>query len=325
MKRRLVLQAASVAAAAPLAVPAGAQAYPSRPLRLVVPWPPGGVTDIVARLMADKLQGELGQAVVVDNKAGASGFIGTEFVARAAPDGYTLLLVSASTHSVAPNLYRRIPYDPITSFAPISQVTSAPTIAVTGSDSQFKTLAELVTYAKANPGKLNCATYGAGGSSQLAAAMFSQAAGIEMAMIPYKGSAPAIAGLMAGECHLFFDTIAAALGHVKGGKLRALDVTSAARVEAAPDVPTVAETYPGFEFVVWQGIEAPTGTPAAIVERLSAALIKIIGMPDVVARLTALGAIAVSSASPSQFAAHKVRERDKIAAIVKSAGIGFLD
>lgn len=325
MKRRVVIQAGSVLAVAPLSFPAIAQSYPNRPLRLVVPWPPGGVTDIVARLFAEKLQGELGQPVVVDNKAGASGFIGTEFVARAAADGYTLLLVSASTHSVAPNLYRRIPYDPITSFAPISQVSSAPTIAVTGSDSQFKTMKELVAYAKANPGKVNCATYGAGGSSQLAAAMFSQAAGVEMTMIPYKGSSPAIAGLMAGECQVFFDTIAAALGHVKGGKLRALGVTSAARVDAAPDVPTVAETYPGFEFVVWQGIEAPAGTPPTVIERLGAALIKIADMPDVKARMISLGAVSVSSPTPAQFAAHKVRERDKVAAIVKSAGIGFLD
>ncbi len=325
MKRRLVLQASGALAAATLVNPVLAQQYPSRPIRLVVPWTPGGVTDIVARLTAEKLQAELGQTIVVENKAGASGFIGTEFVARAAPDGYTLLLVSASTHSVAPNLYRRMPYDPVRDFAPVSQLTAAPTMAVTGADSSFKSLAEIVAYAKANPGKLNCATYGAGGSSQLAAAMFSQAAGIEMTSVPYKGSAPAIMGLIAGECQIFFDTIAAALPHVRGGRLRGLGVTSAHRVDAAPDVPTLADTFPGFEFVVWQGIEAPTGTPQAVIDRLHAALVKIVDMPDVKARLTSLGASAVSSASPAQFGEHKLRERDKIAGIVKSAGIGYLD
>ena len=325
MKRRLVLQASSALAATAVGGPTFAQQYPNRPIRLVVPWPPGGVTDIVARLTAEKLQSELGQSIVVENKAGASGFIGTELVARSAPDGYTLLLVSASTHSVAPSLYRRLPYDPIRDFAPVSQLTAAPTLAVTAAGSPYVDLAQLVAYAKANPGKLNYATYGAGGSSQLAAALFSQAAGIQMTAIPYKGSAPAIMGLVAGECQLFFDTIAAALPQVRGGRLRGLAVTSSTRVEAAPEVPCVAETFPGFEFVVWQGIEAPIGTPPAVIDRLHAALTKIVAMPDVRARLTSLGASAISSSSPAQFGEHKRRERYKIAGIVKSAGIGYLD
>lgn len=325
MKRRLVLQATSALAAAALNAPAIAQQFPARPIRLVVPWPPGGVTDIVARLAAERLQVELGQTVVVENKPGASGFIGTEFVARAAPDGYTLLLVSASTHSVAPNLYRRMPYDPIKDFAPISQLTAAPTLAVTGANSPYTTLAQVVAFAKDNPGKLNYATYGAGGSSQLAAALFSQAAGIQMTAIPYQGSPPAILGVISGDCHLFFDTIAAALPQVRNGRLRGLGVTSASRVEAAPDIPSVAETFPGFEFVVWQGIEAPAGTPQPVIDRLHAALTKIVDMPEVKARLTSLGASAVGSATPAQFGQHKLRERDKIAGIVKSAGIGYLD
>jgi tripartite-type tricarboxylate transporter receptor subunit TctC len=325
MMRRLMLTMLLALAGLAATGTALADQYPSKPIRLIVPWPPAGVADVVGRLMAEKLTAELGQTVIVENRPGASGFIGTELVARAAPDGYTLLLVTASTHSIAPNLYRKMPYDAIRDFAPISQVTSAPTIMVTPANSPFGSVAALIAYAKANPGKLNYATYGAGGSSQLAAELFMQAAGIQMTAIPYKGATPAILGLMSGDVSLFFDSIPSALPHVRGGKLKALAVTGLQRTAAAPDLPTVAETFPGFEFIVWQGIEATAGTPKAAIDRLSVAMGKIMAMPEVRNKLRDLGADATGSASPEQFAQHIVRQKEKFAEVIKRANIGYLD
>lgn len=325
MNRRFVLRSSVALIGASAAGLARGQQYPNRPIKLVVPWPIAGVTDIVARVVSEKLQIELGQSVVVENKPGANGFIGTEQVAKAPPDGYTLLLVTTTTHVIAPNLYRKLPYDSIKDFASVSQLTAAPTIMVAPAGSPHADLAALIAYAKANPMKLNYATYGAGGSSQLAAALFMQAANIEMTAIPYKGATPAIVGLMAGESDLFFDSIPSSLSHVRNGKLKALAVTSPKRNSAAPDVPAVAETFPGFEFIVWQGVEAPAGTPQPVIERLSSALIKIIDMPDVKARLNGLGADAVSSPTPEHFAMHKIREKEKWAGVIRKANIGFLD
>ena len=325
MKRRLVLQAVSVLAGAAGVGIAFAEDFPSRPIRLIVPWPAAGVTDIVARVVGEKLAIELGQPVVVENKAGANGSIGTEYVAKARPDGYTLCLVSTSTHAIAPNLYRNLPYDPIKDFAPVSQITAAPTIMVAPANSPFATVAELIAYAKANPKKLNYATYGTGGSSQLAAELFLQSAGIEMTAIPYKGATPAVMGLMSGDADVFFDSIPSSLGHVRNGKLKALAVTGPQRTPAAPDVPALAETFPGFEFIVWQGIEAPLGTPKPVIDRLSAAIIKVVAMPEVQKKFSDLGASAVSSPTPGQFGQHKVREKEKWAAVIKRAGIGYLD
>jgi tripartite-type tricarboxylate transporter receptor subunit TctC len=325
MQRRLLLQASTLLAGAFVTGFASAQQYPIRPIKLVVPWPAAGVTDIVARVIGDRLQQEIGQPVVVDNKPGANGFIGTEYVAKSAPDGYTLLLMTTTTHIVAPNLYRNLPYDPIKDFAPISQVTSAPTIMVGPANSQFADVAAMIAYAKANPKKLNYATYGAGGSSQLAAVLFMQAADIDMTAIPYKGAAPAVVGLMSGECNVFFDTIPSSLGHVKSGKLKGYAVTSTKRVEAAPEIPALAELFPGFDFTVWQAIEAPAGTPKAVVDRLSAALIKIADMPDVKAKFNSLGAAAVSSPTPESLAQQILREKTRMASVIKRANIGYLD
>ena len=325
MKRRLVLQAVSVLAGAAGVGIAFAEDFPSRPIRLIVPWPAAGVTDIVARVVGEKLAIELGQPVVVENKAGANGSIGTEYVAKARPDGYTLCLVSTSTHAIAPNLYRNLPYDPIKDFAPVSQITAAPTIMVAPANSPFATVAELIAYAKANPKKLNYATYGTGGSSQLAAELFLQSAGIEMTAIPYKGATPAVMGLMSGDADVFFDSIPSSLGHVRNGKLKALAVTGPQRTPAAPDVPALAETFPGFEFIVWQGIEAPLGTPKPVIDRLSAAIIKVVAMPEVQKKFSDLGASAVSSPTPEQFGQHKVREKEKWANVIRRAGIGYLD
>lgn len=324
VKRRIAFSAAVMLAGAFVTGSVQAVQYPIRPIKLVVPWPAAGVTDIVARVISDKLQAELGQPVVVENKPGANGFIGTEYVAQAAADGYTLLLVTATTHAVAPNLYRKLPYDSVKDFAPVSQITAAPLIMVTPAKSPYMDVKQLIAAAKANPKKLNYATYGSGGSSQLAAALFMQAAGIEMTGVPYRGAAQAIVGLMSGDCDVFFDTIPSSLGHVRNGKLRALAVTSAKRVDAAPKIPTLAESFPGFEFSVWQGVEAPIGTPKAIIDRLHAAVAKIVSMPDVKAKFNGLGAMAVSSPSPQQFGDYIVHEKAKMKDLIQRAHIDYI-
>jgi tripartite-type tricarboxylate transporter receptor subunit TctC len=319
MKRRLVLQAASALSATSAAGLAFGQQYPNRPIRLVVPWPAAGVTDIVARVIGERLQTELGQPVVVENKPGANGFIGTELVAKAPPDGYTLLLVTTTTHVIAPNLYRKLPYDSIKDFAPISQVTAAPTIMVSPPNTPHQNLAQLIAFAKANPKKLNYATYGAGGSSQLAAALFMQAADIEMTAIPYKGATPAVVGLMAGECDVFFDSIPSSLTHVRNGKLKALAVTSPARNAAAPEIPAVAETFPGFEFIVWQGVEAPAGTPQPVIDKLNAAFRTALSDPKVKESLAARG-VTTTPSTPDELAQHVKAELPKWADAIRRSG-----
>ena len=307
-----------------VAINAYGQEYPAKPIRLVVPWPAGGLTDLVARIVGERLGYVLGKPMVIDNKAGASGFIGTEIVAKAPPDGYTLLLVTSSTHAASPALFRKIPYDPINDFATISQVTLAPNILVVPPSLAANSVAELVTLAKAKPGQLDYASYGNGSTAHLAAELFLQTTGASMAHIPYKGSAAAVTDLIGGHVQVFFDTIPSSLPHVRSGKLKALAVTGPTRTPAAPDIPTVAETYPGFEVSVWQGFQAPAGTPRAIVDKLNANILKVMAMQDVRERLINLGAEPVSS-TPEQFAQHIAREKQKWADVVKRAGIPPVD
>ena len=326
MNRTMLHAVFALACAATLASPALAQQdYPSKPIRVVVPWPVGGITDIGARIMSERLTQNMGRSVIVENKPGANGFIGTEFVAKATPDGYTLLLVTTSTHAVAPALYRKMPYDPVKDFAPVSQIVLAPTIAVTPPNSPHRTIAEFVAHAKANPGKLNYATYGSAGSSQLSATLFMQAAGIDMTAIAYKGSAPAITGLMSAETDIFFDSIPASLSHVKSGRLKALAVTSQERVPAAPEIPALAETYPGVVYNVWQGVGAPAGTPRPILARLHAEIVKAMENAEVKEKMLNLGAIATTSKSPEDFGEHIVREKEKLGALIRKAGIPYVD
>ena len=302
-----------------------AQNYPSKPVKVIVPFGTGSASDVIGRTIADRLTVALGQPFIVENRPGAGGTIGSDIVAKSAPDGYTLLLVSTTTHAVAPALYRKMPYDPLKDFEHVTQITLAPTIAVTPANSPHKTLADLVAYAKANPGKLNYATYGSGGSSQLAATLFLQAAGIQATAVPYKGATPAITGLMGGETDLFFDSIPSSLTHVKAGRLRALAVTSGERVSAAPDVPTLSETYPGVVYSVWQGVQVPAGTPKAIVDKLHAEISKVVNAPEVREKMLNLGAIAVSSKTPADFGQHIAREKEKLAALIRAAGIPYVD
>ena len=307
-----------------VAVDAYGQEYPAKPIRLVVPWPAGGASDVVARIVGERLGYVLGKPMVTDNRAGATGFIGTEIVAKAPPDGYTLLLVTSATHAASPAVYRKLPYDPINDFATISQVTSAPTILAVPPSLAANSVAGLVTLAKARPGQLSFASSGIGGASHLAGELFKSMAGVDMVHVPYKGGAPGMSDLIGGHVHVYFDSIPSSLPHVRSGRLKALAVTGPTRTPAAPDIPTVAETYPGFEVTVWQGFQAPAGTPRAIIDKLNANILKVMAMQDVRERLIKLGAVPMSS-TPEQFAQHIAREKQKWADVVKRAGIPPVD
>ena len=305
-------------------VTAFAQAYPSKPIRLIVPWPAGGATDIMARLVGTKLTEMLGQPVIVENKSGASGFIGTEFVAKAPPDGYTLLLVTSSTHAISPNLFRTIPYDPINDFATISMIAMGPMLLIAPQSAPFNSVAELVALAKAKPGTLNYATYGNGTTPHLAAELFREATGTNIVHIPYRGTGPASMAVISGEVSLYFDAVTSALPQIKSGKIKALASTGLRRTTSTQDIPTIAETYPGFEASVWYGLAAPARTPRSILDKLNAQLIKILDMPDILERLVGLG-LAPTATTPEQFADHIVQQKNKWGELVRKAGIQIAD
>jgi tripartite-type tricarboxylate transporter receptor subunit TctC len=299
---------------------ARAEDYPNRTIRIVVPWAPGGVADIVARLISDRLTAQLGQPVIVENRAGASGMIGTDFVAKSAPDGYTLVLVTASTHAMGPSVVTTTPYDPVKDFAPIIQVTTAPAIMVVPKSLPANTVVEFVALAKQKPGELNFASFGVGSSAHLAAELFMQATGTRMVHVTYKGSAPAIIDLMGDRVQLFFDSIPSALPHVRAGDLKALAVTGLMPTAAAPDLPTVAASIPGFDFTVWQGLAAPAGTPTAVIQKLYTEVAKIMAQPEVKKILVDLGADPIS-VDPDGFAAYIGRENEKWRQLAKDAKI----
>lgn len=298
-----------------------AQDYPSKPIRLIVPWSPGGYTDIVARVLSESLSAALGQPMIIDNRAGASGAIGTELAAKAQPDGYTLIHITSSTHAMSPSLSKRLRYDPIKDFAPIGQVTADPKLLVVTSSLPVNSLAGLVALGKSKPGHLNYASFGNGTAAHFAAELFMRATGTSLTHIPYKGAAPAVADLLGGHVSVFFDSIPSSMPHVRSGKLKALAVTGLKRTITEPDIPAVAETYPGFEVTVWQGFGAPAETPKAVITKFNAILSKVMKLPALRERLIALGANPLLSSTPDEFANHIVKENIKWAAIVKSANI----
>ena len=321
-RTRRNLMAASLASTLPIQTAhaqTSAQTYPGRPVRMIVPYPPGGPTDVLARIVAVKLSEALGQAFSIDNKAGASGMIGSAEVAKAAPDGYTLL-GNASIHVINPSLYPKAAFDAIHDFTPVTQLAGVPLILVVNHDLPVKNVRELIAYAKANPGKLNFASSGNAAAPHLAGESFKIAAGVQMQHVPYKGSAPALTDLIGGQVQLMFDSMPSALPHIKVGKLRALAVTTARRSAAVPDLPTVAEAgVPGYDISTWYGLWAPKGTPRDIVERLAGETAKILKQPDVRERYAALGAEPVGS-TPDEFAAYCRSELTKWAEIVKESG-----
>lgn len=298
MKRRTSLLAAL---AATLAAPAWAQGFPTKPVRLVVPFPAGGATDIFARALSQKLGERLGTTVVVDNKPGAGGTIGSDLAAKAPADGYTLLLATSSTHSIGPS-FGKVPYDAVADFTPIAHVGNAPSLMLVPNSSPAKTVKEWVDYARRNPGKLNYASSGNGTVVHLGTEYFKAQAGLFLVHIPYRGTALAIPDLVSGKLDLLFDSLPSGLPHVKDGRLRALGVTSAKRSPLLPDLPAVAESVPGYETVTWFGLYGPRGLPADIVQRINVAVNQALQDGDVKDRLARLG-IEPAGGTPQQFAA----------------------
>jgi tripartite-type tricarboxylate transporter receptor subunit TctC len=311
----------SAAACAALAAPAFAQdKWPTKPIVYIVPFPAGGTTDILARLIGQKLGPALGTTIVVDNKGGAGGSLGSEIAARAAPDGYTLLGGTISSHAINVSLYPRIGYDPIKSFEPITLIGTNPTVLVVNQASPYKSLADVIAAGKAKK-PLTGASAGSGTSQHLSLELLKSKAGIDITHIPYKGSGPAIQDVMAGQVDMMFDTTVVAGPHIESGKLRALAVSSAKRVPSMPNVPTVAESgVPGYEVVSWQAIFAPAGTPRAIVDRLHNEIGKILHQPEMQERLAKLG-MQGADMTTEQVAAFQKAEVAKWAAVIKSANI----
>src|SRR5262245_27423843 len=301
----------------PLVAPA--QDYPRKPVRMIIPYPPGGPTDILGRIVAQNLTEKLGQQVVVENKPGASGMIGADLVAKAPPDGYTLL-ANASIHVINPSLYKNPSYDAIKDFTPVSLIAEVPLVLVVAPELPVKSVKDLIALAKSSSGKLNFASSGNAAAPHLAGEAFKIATGVDMQHVPYKGSGPALTDLMGGQVQLMFDSLPSSISHVKSGKLRAIAVTTAKRSSALPSVPTIAESgVPGFDISTWYGIWAPAGTPKEIVGKLSGEIAKIVKVPDVRERLAGLGAEPVGN-SPDEFAAYCRSELAKWAKIVKASG-----
>ena len=299
---------------------APAQTYPTKPIRIVVPFPPGGATDLLARDVAQKLTEVWAQPVIVDNRPGAGGNIGSELVAKATPDGYTLEMGTVGTHAINASLYAKMPYDHVKDFVPVILVAGVPNVLVVNPTVPVNSVAELIAYAKANPGKLNFASSGSGTSIHLSGELFKVMAGVQMTHIPYKGSAPALQDLLGGQVQLMFDNLPPSLPQIRAGKLRALAVTSAARAPLLPEVPTIAESgLPGFEASSWFGILAPAGTPPAIVAKLNAEIAKWLATPEARDKLSKQGA-AAAGGTPEDFAKHIAAETAKWAKVVKESG-----
>ena len=294
-----------------------AQTYPSRPIRLVVTFPPGGAPDILARLFSEKAQ--LGQPLVVDNKPGAGGNIGADIVAKSPGDGYTLVMGTVGTHAINGALYDKMPYDMVKNFSPISLVASAPNLLVVHNDLPVRSVPELIAYMKANPNKLSFGSPGVGTSVHVSGELFKSMTGTSMTHIPYKGRQFAIPDLIGGSIQVMFDNMPSALPMAREGKIRALAQTTERRSAAAPDVPTVAEFVPGFEATTWFALFAPAGTPRPVVDRLNAELVRVFRLPDVQDRLKTLGLEALLS-GPDELARYQAAEIGKWAKVVKESG-----
>ena len=301
-------------------LPASAQPYPNRPLRIVVPFPPGGGTDIGTRIVAQKLQEAWGQAVIVENKPGAAGIVGTELTAKSAPDGYTFMMGNIGTHAINVSLYKKLAYDPVRDFAPVSMVADLPLLLLVHPSVPANSVKELIALAKSQPGKLNFSSSGAGGSMHVAAELFKSMAGVDMVHIPYKGGAPAVADLLSGQVALSFSTVLETIQHVKAGKVRALAVTNDHRSIALPDLPTIAEAgLPGYQSISWLALFAPAGTPKEIVNKVSAESVRILKLPDVKERLLAQGAEPIGS-TPEQLATILSADIAKYAKVIRESG-----
>ena len=295
--------------------------YPARPVRFIVPFAPGGSTDTLARTLAVRLTDVLGQQVVVDNRSGGNGNIGTDIVAHAVPDGHTILLGYIANLGIGPSLYAKLPFDPLKDFAPITLLAVAPNILVAHPSVPVKSVKELVAYAKANPNKVNYASAAVASLGHLAGELLNSSAGIQMQHVPYKGSGQAVIDLLAGQVQVMFSGMSSVMQHIKAGKLRPLAVTGAQRSPATPEVPTIAEAgYPGFEASAWYGVLAPAGTPKAIVLRLNSEILRALKIPEVKERLENVG-FEIVGGTPEAFGAYMKSEIDKWARVVKTSGV----
>ncbi len=317
--RRLYVPTLALAAFAANVHAQDAATYPSRPIRMIVPFAPGGGLDITTRLIAQKLTEKWGQNIVVDARPGAATIVGTEIASKAAPDGYTVLMIT-TTFAINPGLYAKLPYDPGKDFAPVTQLNSQPNVIVVTAGFAAKSVKELIAMAKAKPGELTFASPGAGSAPHLSAEMFQRAAGINMIHVPYKGIPPAVTDIIGGRVAMLFTTTISAAPHIKSGKLRAVAITSAKRQSSMPEVPTVGETLPGYRAEAFQGMVMPAGVPQAIVGKLSAEVVRILQLPEIVQRFQLDGADVVGS-TPKEFDAFLKAEMQKWGKVIKDAGI----
>jgi tripartite-type tricarboxylate transporter receptor subunit TctC len=320
----LLLAAAAAAAAAPALSESGpataaAQAYPTRPVRLIVGFPAGGPNDILARLMGQWLAERLGQPFVIDNRPGAGSNIGTEAVVKASPDGYTLLMIAASS-AINATLYEKLNFNFIRDIAPVAAVVRTPNVLEVNPSFPAKTVPELIAYAKANPGKINMAAPGNGSGPHVAGELFKMMTGLNMVVVPYRGAAPALTDLLAGQVQVMFDGVPSSIEHIRAGKLRAIAVTTATRSNALPDVPTLADFVPGYEASAWFGIGAPKSTPAEIVEKLNKEINAGLADPKMKARIADLGGT-VLALSPTEFGKLIAEETEKWGKVVRAANI----
>lgn len=323
MGQRSTLALAAVVALLGLAhaTPSPAQQFPTRPVHIIVPNPPGGATDVLARVISEQLGTRLGQPVVVENRPGASGTVGSDLVAKARPDGHLMVMGHAASHATSPSMYRNLPYDPVTSFAPVTLVANVTNVIIVNPSVPAKSVQELIAVAKASPGKLVFGSGGTGAITHLAGELFKQLAGVELRHVPYKGSSQAMTDLLGGHISLMFENLPGAVGHIRSGKVRPLAVLSQKRSSAVPDLPTVAEAgLPGAEAVSWFGLLTTAGTPKEVVDKLNREIVAVIRKPEVQARMADVGAEAVGS-SPEEFGKLIRSERDKWGKVIKASNI----
>jgi len=295
--------------------------FPDRPVTIVVPFPPGGGTDAGARLIAQKLSTRWGQSVIIDNKAGASGMVGSEYVSRAKPDGYTLLIGNIGTFSINPSLYKKMPYDPDKAFVPVSMIAELPYFLLVTPSMKANNVKEFIAFAKANPGAVTYASSGSGSGPHLAGEMFEKATGLDMMHVPYKGGGPAAADVMAGHVNMYFSTVLESIGSVKSGKLKALGASSLVRSPAMPELPTIAESgVPGFDAASWIGIAAPAGTPPALVDKIAADIKAVISEQDTKQTLIQQGATPMPL-TPTAFKARIESDRIRYAKVIKEGNV----
>ena len=298
-----------------------AETYPARPIRFIVPFAPGGGGDVVGRIIGQRMSERLGKSLVIDNRGGAGGTLGVDIAAKAAPDGYTLLLGNVGPIALSPSIYSKLPYDPVRDFAPVTMIASFPNILVSNPALPFKTVQELVAYAKSRPGKLNFGSAGTGTSTHLAGELFKSVAGIDAVHVPYKGGAAAVTDVIAGQVAYYFGTLPSSLPLARAGKLRAVAVTSLKRSPTAPEVPTVAESgYRDFELAAWYGLLFPAGTPQVLIARMNEAAMFVLALPDVKERLAQDGSEPMGN-TPAQFGAYIKSELVKWTAVVKAANV----